>query len=349
MGLATAARSELVARVYSDPPAGWDEFVSGSNTGTVYHMGAWQSVMTDVMGHECRYLVAQNGDGEIRGILPVVHVRSHLFGNHLVSMPFLNAGGPIGTAPALSVLTKAVVDEAKRLNVRSVELRSRSVVEGGLRQSARKITVVLPLPATEDELWKSLHAKLRANVKRAAREGVELRYGASEVGAFYDVFARNMRDLGTPVLPLSFFERIAASLSDHVIFSSAYWNGVPIAGQCSFVWGDELEMVWGSSLREHNRLKVTTLIHWEFMKRGIALGLKSFNFGRCTPDSGTHEFKKRWGGIDEPLPWTSWSRTPNAAMASPDSPKYRLAISAWQRLPLHVANLVGPVLSRRLP
>jgi serine/alanine adding enzyme len=344
------ARGKLEIAAHPRPPVGWDEFVARSPEATPYHHSAWAGIMSDVLGHECIYLTAQDEHLGLIGVLPLVRVRRRPFGHFLLSMPFLNAGGPVGTPDAVVGLVTMARDTAARLGVDLLELRTRSRVPTPLTVSSRKITLLLELPDSAPALLQAFHPNTRRNIKKSMREGVEIKFGPEQVEPFYEVFARNMRDLGTPVLPKAFFERIARDLPDVAVFAAAYLNGRAVAGQCSLEWGDELEMVWGSSLREFNRRKPMTLVHWLFMERAIRRGLRTFNFGRCTPGSGSHVFKQQWGGSDVELPWQHWSNDARAQTPSPDgSSTYRLAVSAWQHLPLFIANRLGPVIAKGLP
>lgn len=221
---------------------------------------------------------------------------------------------------------------------------------GDLAIAHRKVTVLLDLPESEDVLWhEGFRAKLRSQIRRAERTAAVWRCGVDQVQPFYEVFARHMRDLGTPVLPRALFEAIASRLSDIVVFGVVYYGEVPVAAGCGFRWRNEFEMTWAASLREYNREAPNMLLYWSFMKEMIGRGITSFNFGRCTPGSGTHRFKLQWGGRDEPLPWAQWSPAGLAATPSPDSPKYRFAVAAWQRIPVPVATRLGSRLARSLP
>ena len=327
----------------------WDALAASDPGSTFCHLAGWRDVMADALGHECLYTVAVDDAGEWCGILPLVRVRSALFGHYLVSLPFLNAGGPLGTAEAVAALIDHSQGLAHRLAVDLLELRARHRVASSLRVSERKITVRLDLPATVDALWRAFPAKLRSQIRRPKKEGLETRFGADQVEAFYEVFARNMRSLGTPVLPRAFFERVAARLGGLVVFGAVYRGAQPVAAGCGFVWRDEFEMTWAASLREYSRLAPNMLLYASFMERMIAQGVRVFDFGRCTPGGGTHHFKQQWGGVDLPLPWLQWSRRDVAATPSPDRPAYRLAAAVWRRLPLAVTNRIGPLLACQLP
>jgi FemAB-related protein (PEP-CTERM system-associated) len=334
-----------------DDEARWDPFVQGQLGSTYAHLLAWGRVFTEVMGHAWHGLLASRG-GDLEGVLPLVHVRSRLFGKYLVSMPFINYGGPVGSEEARALLASRARDLAGRLGVDLLELRNQAPLgkgESDLVRSDRKITVVLDLPDTPDELWKGLKAKVRSQVRRPMKEDMTPVFGPEHLGAFYGVFARNMRDLGTPVLPFAFFEALARHLPDHLVVCVIEHDGRAVAGGCGFVFGQEFELTWASSLREMNRLAPNMLLYWSLMEEALRRRLAVFNFGRCTPGGGTHRFKLQWGGRDQPLPWTQWSASGVMSTPSPDNAKFRAAVAVWQHLPLAVTNRVGPFLSRSIP
>src|SRR5262249_10380257 len=178
---------------------------------------------------ECVYLAARR-DGTLVGVLPLVRVRSLLFGHYLVSMPFVNYGGPLGTAESVDALTRAAIDRARRDHVKLLELRSRAPLSISLPASHRKITVVLDIPdGGAPALLKGFDSKVRSQVRRAQKEGATVRFGASEVAPFFEVFSRHMRDLGTPTQPRRFFEAIAEQFPDDAWLGCAYLNDRPIA------------------------------------------------------------------------------------------------------------------------
>jgi FemAB-related protein (PEP-CTERM system-associated) len=329
--------------------AEWDTFVQNNATSTYCHLSGWRHVMRDVLGHEDRSLVATNGDGAIHGILPLVRVRSRLLGHYLISMPFLNAGGPLGTAATTDRLVSEAVSDAVRSRVDLLELRTPDSVAHGLRRSDRKITVRRSLAATQDENWKSLHSKVRSQVKRAQREALTVRFGPEEREAFYDLYARGMRHLGTPVLPAALFERIAATFPDLVEFCVIRHGDEPVAVGCGFIWRDQFEITWAASARQHSKLAPNMLLYWEFFERARTRGAAVFDFGRCTPGGGSHAFKRQWGGTDVPLPWAQWSVRDVDSTPKQDKGIFRFASNCWRHLPLGVTNRVGPWLAARLP
>lgn len=329
----------------------WDDFVAAVEGSSFCHLREWREVLESELGAECLYRMVVNRGGGCEGVLPLVRVRSRILGHYLVSLPFLNYGGSLGSPAARRLLEEWAVAEARRSGADLLELRSRGEAEymSALREVERKVTVVMELPAEVELLWKRFPSKLRSQIRRPQKEGMTVEFGPDQVGAFYEVFSRNMRDLGTPTLPRGFFTALPRRFGERVVFGAVYLGSQPVAAGCGFVWKGEFEMTWASSLREHNAKAPNMLLYWSFMEELIRRGVGVFNFGRCTPGGGTHRFKLQWGGRDEPLRWGQWSARGVEATPSPERPVFQLATAVWRRTPLAIANRVGPVLARRLP
>ena len=343
----SATDSALDIVEWSDGEA-WDHFVRTATDATFCHLWGWREVFGAGFGHTVHYRGAV-ANGVLVGVHPLVRVKSLLFGDYLVSMPFLNYGGPLGAPHVRTALAEDARALAEAAKVDLLELRSRSTLETPLEEVHRKVTVVLPLGDDAEHLFtKGLKAKVRSQVRRPMKAGMEARLGPEGIDDFYTVFAQHMRDLGTPVLPRRLFHDLARVFPDDVVFSVVYSEGRPVAGGCGFVFGSEFEITWASSLREFSREAPNMLLYWSLMEEMIRREIAAFNFGRCTPGGGTHRFKLQWGGEDEPLPWYQWSGDGRAATPNPDG-GFGLAVRAWQRLPLGVANTLGPILARRIP
>jgi serine/alanine adding enzyme len=333
---------------FAGSEAEWDSFACRQSGYTHFHRLRWKRVIEGVLGHECVYLCAREPNGALVGILPLVRVRSQLFGHYLVSMPFLNYGGPLGSSEAVAALVNEACELARADDVRLLELRSRSPLDVSLPVSHRKITVLLDLPSDSDSLFQRFDAKLRSQIRKPQKAGVEVKFGRDQVRPFFDVFSRHMRDLGTPTHSLAFFEAIAESFASDCWFACAYLGSVPVAGGCGFRFGREFEMTWASSLREYNRDAPNMLLYWACMQRAIEDGASCFNFGRCTPGGGTHRFKQQWGGRDEPLWWYALSSTEGATVPSHNE-SYAWGPRLWKKLPLPIATALGPSIVRCLP
>ena len=326
----------------------WDALVARAEESSWCHLWDWGRIIEDVFGHQALFRVARRSDSkELLGILPLFELRSVVFGRHLVSVPFMNYGGPCGSPEARELLASWAIEEGQRRNAHSVLLRTRVAVPGSFQVSSSKVTAVLPLEPSVDRMWKdAFDAKFRNKIKRPQREGMTTRFGTENFDAFYEVFAHNMRDLGTPVLPRSFFQRILAAFRVHVVLGVTYQNDQPVAAGFGFIWRDEYEMTWSSSLKQFRTSKPNMLLYWDYMRELITRGVRRFNFARSTPGSGPHEFKRSWGATDEPLPWIHW---PRLSTGSGESAAANAASAVWRHLPLRITNTIGPVLARQLP
>ncbi len=348
----------LTVSPYKGSAEAWDGFVRTQGVARHYthcHLYGWRAVMRQALGHDAPYLVAlDDSNGTIHGVLPLVRLKSMLFGHYLVSVPFVNYGGPIGTPAAIGALLTYAARMADLEGAKILELRSRYDLGEftGFHASHRKITVLMDSSGGSDALWKRLPSKLRSQIRRPQKEGVTVRIGLDQAGPFYRVFSRHMRDLGTPVMPWPFFQSVVREFSDSALFAVAYHEGIPIACGGGFGWGragdSEFEITWASSLREYNRMSPNMLVYWELMKHISDNGVSTFNFGRCTPGGNTHKFKTQWGTTDQPLWWYEHA-APGARPMTEHSAGAGVATRLWKHMPLGVANVLGPRLVRLIP
>ncbi|MGI8510152.1 MAG: FemAB family XrtA/PEP-CTERM system-associated protein [Gemmatimonadaceae bacterium] len=332
---------------FTGEAAEWDDFVRAQPGWSHCHLYGWRNVIRDSFGHASIYLGAMI-DGKLAGVLPLVRVKSAVFGHFLISIPFANYGGPLGSAAAVQALVNHALALADGEGASVLELRSRYKLPLSLAVSHRKITVLLDMSGGADALWKRLDGKVRSQVRRPQKDGITVRTGIDELEPFFRVFSRHMRDLGTPTYPRSFFRAIAREFPDDVLFAVAYHEDKPIACGCGFRGHDEFEITWASALREYNRMSPNMLVYWEMMHATADSGVTTFNFGRCTPGSGTHTFKRQWGTRDEQLWWYE-RRAPGVSLPTEGSDAAQLGARIWKRVPLRIATALGPHIVRWIP
>lgn len=351
--LASAVAGDALTLARLDRPAraACDEYVRAHPQASLYHLGSWADVIADVFGHECHSLYASDAHG-VRGVLPLIRLRSRLFGDYLVSMPYFNYGGALADDAIIAErLMQSAAAHAQTLGSTHIEFRDSVPRAAAWPVRTDKISMELALPDTGDALWKAMEPKLRAQIKRSGKEGATTVVGGAELlDDFYRVFARNMRDLGTPVYPKRFFARIAQAFPQNSFIVVVRYQAQPVAAGFLLGFNDKLEIPWASAVRDFNRLGVNMALYWEVLQQAIARGYKTFDFGRCSRDSGTYRFKKQWGAIERPLYWHYWlpAGAPMPGL-TPHNPKYALAIRLWQRLPIAVANRLGPYIVKNLP
>ena len=330
----------------------WDSYVGTHPAASNYHQYGWRDVIEGSFGHRCRYLVARNNGGGIEGILPLVLMQSRMFGRFLVSLPFFNYGGVLcdrqETGDALLAEAMKVQQE---FGAEYTELRHTAQWSGPLATKRQKVAMILDLAQDAETAWQGFNAKLRNQIRKAEKSGLTITVGGKELLAdFYTVFARNMRDLGTPVYSSKFFTEIVTVFPDHTRIIAVHLQGKPVAaGLISWV-RDTMEIPWASSIREYNPLCPNNLLYWTALQFAMSRGCRRFDFGRSTPGEGTFNFKKQWGARPVQLHW-QYLLPEGTAMPelNTKNPKYDLAIKVWQKLPLPVTRLLGPQIVKNIP
>jgi FemAB-related protein (PEP-CTERM system-associated) len=345
-------RSASHLAVRDDVPAdACDAYVLRHPAASAYHRPLWLDVVRRSFGHDTRMLAVDSTRGVV-GVLPLVIFQSRLFGRFVVSMPFFNYGGVLADSPeAEALLLERAIALTRESGGSHLELRHTHQQFPALTPRRHKVAMFLPLAASPDAQWQALDRKLRNQVRKAEKNGLEVAIGGPElVDDFYTVFCRNMRDLGTPVYSRRFFEEVLRAVSGLGRVFVVRHQGRPVAASLTHVHGDTMEVPWASAIRDFNPLCANVLLYWEMLKCATNDGLKTFDFGRSSPDAGTFHFKRQWGAIPQPLVWEYWNATPGEARnLSPSNEKFGLAIRVWQRLPVGVASFFGPHVVRNIP
>lgn len=342
---------EAIAVRADVPRAACDAYVAAHPHGSSYHRGVWLDVFERAFGHRTMYLAAE-ADGRVTGVLPLVFFASRMFGRFAVSMPFVNYGGILADdRPVERALLDRAIHETRAAGGSHLELRHARQHFVTLTPKRHKVAMELSLAASVDAQWQALDKKVRNQVRKAEKAGLTTRDGGLElVPEFYEVFARNMRDLGTPVYSPSFFREVLAAFPDHARVLVVSLAGRPIAASLVHWFGNRIEVPWASSLREHNPLCANVLLYWQMLRFSVERGFQTFDFGRSTPGEGTYHFKKQWGAAPRELVWEYWT-APGQALPNlnPKNPKFDLAVRTWQRLPVGVATRLGPLVVRNIP
>lgn len=325
------------------------------------HDPRWLEVLRRSMGHRGQVLISRDAGGAIDGYLPLALVASVLFGRFLVSLPYVNRGGVIASEPAAaSALIEEGVRLADRLNVKYLELRHGPAVEhpGLPQRKDHKVRMVLNLPAWDggkgaDALWKAIDTKVRNQVRKGDKSELSVAFGGSELlDGFYDVFAVNMRDLGTPVFPRGLFAAILEVIPGAELVLVRMKDGRAIAGAL-LIHDARLERMTlvpsASALREFNATNANMWMYHRLLLRAMERGSGRFDFGRSSVDSGTYKFKKQWGAQPWPTVWQYHVRRGDIGELRPDDPRNRRKIEAWQKLPVWLTRLAGPAIIRGIP
>ena len=348
----TVQRSPAMAPqiVLFDHPAAWNAYVSGHPRGTFYHRFEWLPVIAHVFGHRVLPMAMVSGD-QIIGVFPLVHMQSTLFGRVFVSMPFVNYGGLLGDTPEIEeALWNTAIQAAREEGVSSVEARHLNP-HGFIEQAKQhKVGMTLTLAPTIEAQWKAFNAKLRNQIRKSELSGLSIRVGgAAEVGAFYHVFARNMRDLGTPVYGRAWFSKLFETFPEACRVFTVRHQETVVAAAIAIAHRGTLEVPWAASRRDALSQCPNHRLYWELIQHAIKAGLTKFDFGRSSPGSGPYKFKEQWGAAEVPQFWEYWTATGALPNVTPQNPRYALAVRLWKKLPLGLANTIGPWIVRNIP
>lgn len=336
----------------------WDRFVELHPHATPGHLRAWGPLIREAYGHEAMALAAVEGT-DVLGILPLVLVRSRLFGDRLASMPFLDYGGILVDAEAdlrvqaevVRALFDAALDAGRARGARSVGLRQFHPIGLDAPVSDDRVTMLLPL-STADSVWKALPSERRNRVRKGEKNGLAPLWGGAELlDGFYEVFAANMRDLGSPVHGRGFFTAMLRGLGDGArVLQVRDAGGRAVGAAVCLFFRDTIAVPWVSSRREAFALCPNFVLYWEVIRFGCEGGYRLLDLGRSFRNAGTFEFKRQWGAAPHPLPWIFRDLVAGAAPSiDRDGSRFHRLVDLWKRLPVPVANLVGPWVRRQVP
>ncbi len=329
-------------------PAAWDQFAANHPHASCSHRFAVADAIRSAYGHPTEHWVAER-QGELVGIVPLTRVASRLFGSSMVSMPYFDTGGILAVdPPAFAALAERAQERAAeraggRLDVRQLGLPAGTA----LGTTTAKITLILDLEGTEEELWKRIGSKPRNQVRKAQKSGLTVEHGGAEgLADFYAVYATNMRDLGSPPHKLAWFETLFRALDGSIGCTRVLLDGRTVGGLIWLAFGQTMTVPWASSDRRVFKLCPNNLLYWETFRLALERRLVAFDFGRSSPGSGTHRFKRQWGAVETPLSWldhqsfTGGAPAPTSTLADQSPRRQRLA-RGWQRLPVPVATWLG--------
>ncbi|MEK6791129.1 MAG: FemAB family XrtA/PEP-CTERM system-associated protein [Deltaproteobacteria bacterium] len=341
--------------MYNDEDqAAWEAYIKDAPDANLYHLIGWKDIIEKTFDHKTYYLLAEGDDAKLAGILPLVHLKSFLFGSFVVSMPYFNNGGiSAKNAPTRMALLEEAIKITKASGASYIELRHAAALELGLQVKTAKVSMLLDLPPSSDNLLKGFPSKLRSQIKKAESGITRVNSGGlDELDSFYRVFSTNMKELGTPVYSKSFFRNILERLPGRAHISTVYVGSAPAASGFLIGFKDTLEIPWASSIRAFNGLSPNMALYWNCLKLAIEKGFSRFDFGRSTPGEGTYKFKEQWGAKPRQLYWHYWMKGGGLMPLpelNPRNPKYRAMINIWKRLPLGLTRLIGPGIVKNIP
>jgi FemAB-related protein (PEP-CTERM system-associated) len=327
----------------------WDKFVEAMPAGTFFHRAGWAKVIETAFRHATHYSFTER-DGAITGVLPLVRVKTLLFGDSLISNPFCVYGGPLAAdAESEAALIAHAEALLARTGASALEFRHREAqpaMENWLERPDLYVTFRKAIEPDHDRNMKAIPRKQRAMVRKGIQNGLTSAANG-DVAVLHRIYAESVRNLGTPVFSRRYFQILMDVFGDAADIVTIMDQDAPIASVMNFYFRNEVLPYYGGGSAAARGRAGNDFLYWETMRRAADRGCTVFDFGRSKLGTGSYSFKHNWGFEPEKLHYR-FRLKPGESIPdhNPLNPKYRLFIAAWKRLPLPVANLVGPFIVR---
>ncbi|AFT96196.1 hypothetical protein AMBAS45_13665 [Alteromonas macleodii str. 'Balearic Sea AD45'] len=329
----------------------WNSYAAAHNDASAYHHYAWIQAIKNAYKHENASVLARDtATNKLVGIFPAVELQIPLLGKSLCSLPYCDIGHGLAENQEiydamLSHIQRSISEEKKpKFEVRAADTKT---TDSDLLKN-KKVRMLLDLPSSSEALMASFKSKLRSQIKKAEKNGLTVSLGIEDhhILHFYDVYSKNMRDLGSPVHSIKWFREIVAAYQEQCLISVVYENDEPIGGGLIIKSGSEASIPWASTLRERNKLAPNMLLYWSLLAHCADNDVTRFDFGRSTFNEGTYKFKKQWGAKPQLLNWHTFNATSTVTSekeSNAGSPnKLRtIAEHIWRKLPLRITIAIG--------
>jgi len=328
----------------------WNAYVNSHSHGTVFHLTQWKEVVERAFGHKAFYYFAER-DEKVVGVLPLVQLKSFLFGNILSSLPFAAYGGPlVDDQNVLDDLLEVAKNLTSKLNGDYLDLKFFQKSDTGLPGSDLHVTFIKGLLRDHDANLKAIPRKQRAMVRKGLKSGLTAHFSKDLFNEFYDVYATNVQRLGTPVYSQKWFKTILDVFEGDAELLVVRYDGKAISGVLTLYYKDVVLPYYAGSLAEYRHLAPNDFQYWMLMKHAVERGCRFFDFGRSKKDSGHYKFKKHWGFEPQQLHYQYYLHNlKEKPELNPLNPKYRFKIEAWKRIPASVAKFIGPHIVKNIP
>jgi FemAB-related protein (PEP-CTERM system-associated) len=326
----------------------WDKFVLECPEATFFHRAGWQAVIERAFGHKTWFMYAES-NGEIGGVVCLAEIKSRLFGHSLSSLPFCVYGGIAATSEAArQALDGAAQELAAKLNVGHLEYRNLTPQHPHWLRKDLYVTFRKEMSPDPEQNMLAIPKKQRAMVRKGIKAGLQSTIDPN-VDRFFDAYAASVHRLGTPVFPKKYFRLLKEVFANDCEVLRITLNDRTVSSVLSFYFRDEVLPYYGGGTSEAREVAGNDFMYWELMRRSCERGYRIFDFGRSKVGTGAFDFKKNWGFTPQPLHYEyQLYRSKELPDNNPLNPKYQMFIKMWQRMPLSVANMVGPYIVKDL-
>lgn len=330
----------------------WDKYINAHPNATPYHLSAWCEAVKQAYGFKCQYFVAYINN-KIVGCAPIVLMRSLKGKKHLCSLPYCDIGGPLADSTEIQEqLEKHIIQYASEQKISKVELRGTDpfVQDVSDVENGTKVRMLLPLPENSDALMTQFKSKLRSQIRKAEKNGLHFQcYWApngdgQEVKDFYQIIAKNMHKLGSPVHSYAWYKAVIDCYAENLCLVIVKYEDISVAAGLVLKCANKAVIPWASTVSEYNRLAPNMLLYWGVLSSACDNGATMFDFGRSTVGEGTFNFKKQWGCKAQTLCWEqlhNGRKIPDVVPGSPSKAR-TMAEDIWRKIPLSLSTIIGP-------
>ncbi|WP_052010291.1 MULTISPECIES: GNAT family N-acetyltransferase [unclassified Alteromonas] len=343
----------IIERASAIDAISWDRYVNSHGFASAYHRFAWLQAVKDAYGHESFGIIAKNKETQcIVGVMPSVLMKTPFLGTQLCALPYCDVGYAIGdNAEIEEQLRQYLVQQVTTANITRLEIRNiNSAAQQPESLKHQKVRMLMPLPESSEALLAGFKSKLRSQIRKAEKNGLTTALGTEQkfIDEFYNVYATNMRDLGSPVHAKKWFQQVIKAYGSNSVIGVVYFDGKAIGAGLVIKNNTNASIPWASTLREYNKLAPNMLLYWSLLAHCADNSIECFDFGRSTFEEGTYKFKKQWGAEPQLLNWQKYNsagRPITEEIDSSQQSKLRSMVeSIWQKLPLSITVSAGSLI-----
>jgi len=330
----------------------WDQILLNTPGYSFFHSSAWTRVLQESYGYSPKYF-AEIREGRFSVLIPIMEVNSFLTGKRGVSLPFTDCCDSVIAEPRKGpqiwgkILASGAVQGWK-----SLEVRSENFFLPDPAPAASFFSHSLDLSKGEKILFCTFRDSTRRNIKKAVRQGVEVRicdtFEATK--EFYRLHCLTRKRHGLPPQPVYFFKSIYANIisQDKGFIALADYNNQGIAGAVFFHFGEAGIFKFGASDKKFQHLRANNLVMWEAIKRHLQKNVKRLSLGRTERNNrGLLQFKSGWGAKQGVINYFNYDFG-RQAFSSITSPVTEFSKKIFTHFPSSLARIVGSLLYKHL-
>ena len=327
----------------------WDKYVSQHPESTVYHLFNWGDVYLKTFNIKSVFITAFENDN-IRGVFPLFHLKDIMLRNFLCTGLFGSYGDILADKHDITErLFQYAVEITEKEKCKYILIKNYKSEISDMTAMKGYVTDILTLDGDVGRIWQGFNAKLRNQIRKAEQNNLKVVTDNENVNDFYYVLSSNIKGHGTPVYGISFINNILSCFPDDACITVVKFKDRLIGGALNIIFKDTMYVPFAASLRKYFYLCPNNILYWELIKKAVDNGCRYFDFGRSTQGSGTHAFKRQWGTDTISLNYQYYSPAGKKVKAlNPENIKFKILTGLWKRLPLFLANYIGPKIIKYL-